>query len=436
MDNLILVNKYNKLHSNYVPEGLIEITDFIESTIIEGNMKVNEKAYNAFLLLQKEALKNGHQIFINSAYRSYKDQKKTLINFIDKLDYEEAISRVALPGHSEHQTGLAIDFAILESIDEGGKHYVKGWDMWEDNAANWVYQNAHRFGFILRYPKDKEIVTGQMGEPWHLRYVGTKHATLIYNMKFTLEEYLDYINKDFNKDTTKIPLIGIAGRVEYSDKNLPVISTGEFYRKSMVRNGASVITIQPPQDVVYNEITPRDVPRLSYKDKEILDNILSKLDGIILPGGSKWYEFDEYICEYALDHDIPLLGICLGMQTISYIDNRKARVPKFKTYINDSEIDHNQLGPEYVHAVNLRKGSKIYELLGQDTIMVNSRHSYNIGEENNEFKVYAYSSDGIPECIENGKNAMGVQWHPELMAEYDKNNQELMKYFVETCRKG
>ena len=124
------------------------------------------------------------------------------------------------------------------------------------------------------------------------------------------------------------------------------------------------------------------------------------------------------------------------MQTISYIDNRKARVPKFKTYINDSEIDHNQLGPEYVHAVNLRKGSKIYELLGQDTIMVNSRHSYNIGEENNEFKVYAYSSDGIPECIENGKNAMGVQWHPELMAEYDKNNQELMKYFVETCRKG
>ena len=394
MDNLILVNKYNKLNSNYVPEGLIEITDFIESTIIEGNMKVNEKAYNAFLLLQKEALKSGYQIFINSAYRSYKDQKKTLIKFIDKLDYEEAVLRVALPGHSEHQTGLAIDFAILESIDEGGKHYVNGWDMWNNEAANWVYQNAHRFGFILRYPKD------------------------------------------FNKDTTKIPLIGIAGRVEYSDKKLPVITTGEFYRKAMVRNGASVVTIQPPQDVLYNEITPRDVPRLSFKDKELLDNILSKLDGIILPGGSKWYEFDEYICEYALDHDIPLLGICLGMQTISYIDNRKAKIPKYKTYMNDSEIDHNQLGPEYVHTVNLRKGSKIYELLGQDTIMVNSRHSYNIGEENNEFKVFGYSSDGIPEYIENGKNAMGVQWHPELMAEYDKNNQEIMKYFVETCRKG
>ena len=89
MDTLILVNKFNKLNKNYIPEGLIEITDFIESTIIEGNMKVNEKAYNAFLLLQNEAKKNGYEIFINSAYRSYKDQKKTLIKFIEKEDYEE-----------------------------------------------------------------------------------------------------------------------------------------------------------------------------------------------------------------------------------------------------------------------------------------------------------------------------------------------------------
>ncbi len=436
MDTLILVNKFNKLNKNYIPEGLIEITDFIESTIIEGNMKVNEKAYNAFLLLQNEAKKNGYEIFINSAYRSYKDQKKTLIKFIEKEDYEEAIRRVALPGHSEHQTGLAIDFAILESIDDNGKHYVKGWEMWEHKISMWVYENAHKFGFILRYPKDKEIVTGQTGEPWHLRYVGPKHATIMYNMKYTLEEYLDYLNKNFNKDTAKIPLIGVVGRVEYSDKNLPIISTGEYYRKCLVRNGASVITIQPPQDVLYNEITPRDVPRLNFKEKEILDNILKHLDGILIPGGSKWYEYDEYICEYALDNDIPLLGICLGMQTIGYVDNKKAGTPKFKTYANDSEIDHNQLGPEYVHCVNLKKGSKIYDLLKQDTIMVNSRHSYNIGELNNEFKVYGYSSDGIPEYFENGKNAMGVQWHPELMAEYDKNNQELMKYFVESCRKG
>ena len=80
------------------------------------------------------------------------------------------------------------------------------------------------------------------------------------------------------------------------------------------------------------------------------------------------------------------------------------------------------------------KNSPLRDLLKQDIIMVNSRHSYNIGEITHEFKTYGYSTDGIPEYIYNGKNAFGVQWHPELMAEYDLNNKKLIEDFVNKCR--
>ena len=122
------------------------------------------------------------------------------------------------------------------------------------------------------------------------------------------------------------------------------------------------------------------------------------------------------------------------MQTISYVDNLKNGHPKYKTYHNEeSDIDHYQIGPEYVHQVKL-KNSPLRDLLKQDIIMVNSRHSYNIGEITHEFKTYGYSTDGIPEYIYNGKNAFGVQWHPELMAEYDLNNKKLIEDFVNKCR--
>ena len=434
MNNLILVNKNNRLEKNYIPKGLIEISDFVEGDIVDYKLKINYNAYEHFLEMQKDALKFGHQIFINSAYRSYEEQCNTLCHFIKKLGYEEAMKRVAEPLTSEHQTGLAIDFAILESVEESQKHYVKGEDMWDHEASIWVYENCHKYGFILRYPKGKVGYTGQVPEPWHIRYVGVIDATVIKEKNITLEEYYNIKNIKHNKIKSVIPVIGIVGRVVKTSDNYDVISTGEYYRKCVVRNNASVVTIQPPQDLIYNSYTPKEVPRLKNSEKAILDAQLSRLDGIILPGGSKWYEFDEYVCSYALEHNIPLLGICLGMQTISYVDNLKNGHPKYKTYHNEeSDIDHYQIGPEYVHQVKL-KNSPLRDLLKQDIIMVNSRHSYNIGEVTHEFKPYGYSTDGIPEYIYNGKNAFGVQWHPELMAEYDLNNKKLIEDFVNKCR--
>lgn len=435
MNYIKLVNKENPLKKDYTPTGLVEITDFVESSVIKGNMKIHYKAYQAFKEMQESALKENHKIFINSCFRSYKEQTDILCYFINKIGYDEAIKRVALPGCSEHQTGLAIDFAILESIDDNGKHYVKGEDMWEDEASKWVYENCHKFGFILRYPKGKFGFTNQDAEPWHIRYVGVMDATIMKEKNLTLEEYYNLKNIKHNKFKSEIPVIGVVGRVIRSDQGHEVISTGEYYRKCLNRNNAAVFTIQPPQDIIYNDYSPKDVPRLKQSEKDILDFALQRLDGIILPGGSKWYEFDEYICKYALEHNIPLLGICLGMQTMAYIDNLSARTPKFKTYLNEeSDIDHYQIGPDYVHAVNIKPTSPLGKLLKQQTIMVNSRHNYNIGELTNEFTVYGYSPDGIPEYMTNGKSATAVQWHPEIMAEYDLNNKLLIEAFVNTCR--
>ena len=95
---------------------------------------------------------------------------------------EYALTCSAKPGHSEHQTGLAVD------VEGENKDY----DNFEDTKEFiWMKNNAHRFGFILRYPKGKEHITGFKYEPWHYRYVGIETATKIFKQNITLEEYLN-----------------------------------------------------------------------------------------------------------------------------------------------------------------------------------------------------------------------------------------------------
>lgn len=431
---MLLVNKNNKLSPDFIPSDLVEDKDGLISSVTSSLPLVDRNTLIAFNKLKEEALKNNFQIFINSGYRSYNDQKQLIIEFLKKMSFEETFDRAAEPGSSEHQSGLAIDFVSLKSIDDTGRHYVRGIDMWEDKASIWVHENAHKFGFILRYPKDKVNITNQPSEPWHLRYVGVKHATIIKEMNYCLEEYLEEQEKIVDS-STYIPLIGVVGRVVKDSGDYPVISTGEYYRKAITKNHAAVVTIQPPQNIVYNEQTPKEVKRLTQEDKRIIDRILKELDGVLFPGGSKWYEFDEYIAKYCIDNKIPMFGICLGMQTIAYVDNLEVSLPKYKTYYNDSEIDHKQIGPDYVHTVNLKKGSHFYDLIKQDTIMVNSRHNYNIGGITNKLKISGYSLDGIAEYGEIEDYCITTQWHPELMADFDMNNDKLFTEFVERCRK-
>jgi D-alanyl-D-alanine carboxypeptidase len=171
-----IVNKNNKLNKNYIPDDLEQIN--IEYSC--DNKYLRKIAKENFEKMAKDAKRNGFNIVAVSTYRSYDYQKKLYNNYVIDKGYYYADICSARAGHSEHQTGLAVDIADL-SLDYDNFEYTK--------EFNWIKENAHRYGFIMRYPKAKFHITGFKYEPWHYRYVGISVATYIYENKITLEEY-------------------------------------------------------------------------------------------------------------------------------------------------------------------------------------------------------------------------------------------------------
>lgn len=179
-DNLlVLVNKNNQLQSSYIPSDL----ESISLRFANKDKCLKKEAKEAFEKLSSEASALGYRIVAVSAYRDYSYQNELFNYYVKEKGLEYALNCSAKPGHSEHQTGLAVD------VEGENKDY----DNFEDTKEfNWMKDNAHRFGFILRYPKGKEDITGFKYEPWHYRYVGVEIATEIYNKNITLEEYLNH----------------------------------------------------------------------------------------------------------------------------------------------------------------------------------------------------------------------------------------------------
>ncbi len=187
MNSLILVNKENTLPKDYIPEGLVEIKDDIdrrhdifESFNQEFKVKIVDFVFESFLEMQVDAFKSGYKIIVDTAYRSYEYQEK--VNYLEKIG-EEAYTFVAPPGSSEHQTGLCFDVALIVN-----GNYC---DDFDDSAPEikWLIDNSYKYGFILRYPKDKIDITGYKYEPWHYRYVGKEEALYMKENNLTLEEY-------------------------------------------------------------------------------------------------------------------------------------------------------------------------------------------------------------------------------------------------------
>lgn len=184
MNYLKLVNKENRLSKTYRPRNLVEIEAKVEGSI-NPNRKilVEKETLKNWNLLLKDAKKEGFYFYISSCYCSYSYQEKVLKHYIEKEGLDVALSHVAVPGASEHQTGLAFDYFFVR---DDKNHY----DMLEsDPEYIWIKNNAHKYGFIIRYPKDKEKITNYTYEPWHLRYVGSD-AKYMYENKMTLEEYI------------------------------------------------------------------------------------------------------------------------------------------------------------------------------------------------------------------------------------------------------
>lgn len=173
---LVLVNKNNKLDKNYVPNDLEEINVKYSN---EGKF-LRKDAKEAFETLSSDASKLGYKVIAVSAYRNYEYQDKLFNYYTEKYGIEYALSCSAKPGHSEHQTGLAVD--VMGSNNS--------YDDFEfSDEFEWMRDNAYKYGFILRYPKGKENITGFKYEPWHYRYVGKEVAKIIYENNIVLEEY-------------------------------------------------------------------------------------------------------------------------------------------------------------------------------------------------------------------------------------------------------
>ena len=172
----ILVNKHNYLTEDYVPENL----ENINSSYALSNMKMVSEAKNAFENLSKDAAKQNLKVIAMSTYRSYEYQVDLYNRYVKTDGKEAADTYSGRPGNSEHQTGLAVD---VYNVKETYTNFEK------TKEYTWMQDNAYKYGFILRFPKDKENETGYEFESWHYRYVGLKAAKYIKEHNISFEEY-------------------------------------------------------------------------------------------------------------------------------------------------------------------------------------------------------------------------------------------------------
>lgn len=181
----VLVNKANELPADYVPSDLVDVNILFTFKEQAEKRMMRQEAASKLEELFAAGKEQNIILYGVSGYRSYQTQESLFASFVRRYGSEEQANQIsAKPGQSEHQTGLAMD-VTAQSVNFG----------LEEKFGNtveysWLIENAHRFGFIIRYPKGKEYLTEYTYEPWHLRYIGQELATKLYEQNITYEEYL------------------------------------------------------------------------------------------------------------------------------------------------------------------------------------------------------------------------------------------------------
>ena len=166
---LIICNKYHTLKSDYVPD-LVSLDGY-------GGGKMERVAATHFKEMVNAAKKDGISIYNVSGYRSYNTQKDLYNGYVSRNGQAKADTFSARAGTSEHQTGLATD---VNNVSDSFAN---------TSAYKWLINNSYKYGFILRYPKGKEEITGYKYEPWHYRYIGVDAAKIVYEKDITYDEY-------------------------------------------------------------------------------------------------------------------------------------------------------------------------------------------------------------------------------------------------------
>ena len=167
----MLVNKFHYLNEDYLPDDIVPISNWYA---YEGH-STKKEVYDHYVSMWNDANEQGLVLLVNSSYRTFEEQQEQY-----DMSNDDYASR---PGYSEHQTGLALDI-----VSDG----VQGNEFENTDEFKWLQENAHKYGFILRYPKDKEYITGYNYESWHYRYVGEELATKVKESGLTYDEYYAY----------------------------------------------------------------------------------------------------------------------------------------------------------------------------------------------------------------------------------------------------
>lgn len=172
----VIVNKYYKLNENYEPSDLVTI----DSKFASNNQRLRKEAADKFEEMAADALASGIKIYAGSTYRSYDYQLDLYNRYVLQDGFAEAETYSARAGYSEHQLGLAVD------VLNGDWQYLSE----NDDEYTWLIDNSYKYGFILRYPRNKEYVTGYMFEDWHFRYLGVELANKVKLSGLTYDEYV------------------------------------------------------------------------------------------------------------------------------------------------------------------------------------------------------------------------------------------------------
>lgn len=225
-------------------------------------------------------------------------------------------------------------------------------------------------------------------------------------------------------------LVGIVGRAYYNKDNQKIIQTHEAIRKKLCSyNDIVCITLLPTE--INNLI---DIKEGNDKiNQKKLDFILKKCDAFVLPGGTFYYNFDEYIINYAILNNKPLLAICLGFQTLCshFAKNRESF--KMEKNLNNNSHEGNSI-KKYEHNINIIHNTILNKIVNNDYIKVNSAHHDFVNFEMNELIINAIADDGIIEGVElpNKKFVLGLQWHPEYLN--DEVSKSIFNEFIEKIK--
>jgi LAS superfamily LD-carboxypeptidase LdcB len=188
---LVVVNKTRNLPADYAPGDMVIPKVAFPFKGDLPQMYMRKEAADAMADLFNEAIKDGVKLYAVSGYRSYSTQQRIYNNEVKQAGSAEAANQaVALPGQSEHQTGLTMDvssasvkFDLVESFEN-------------TKEGKWLKEHAKDAGFIIRYPKDKTDITKYEYEPWHIRYVGKEAAEYIASHNITLDQYYSMLAKN------------------------------------------------------------------------------------------------------------------------------------------------------------------------------------------------------------------------------------------------